>query len=174
MGANAFDLIIILLFAWSAYSGYTNGLIASAASLIALLLGVWGAIKFSSVVGVYLTNVIHIDERYLNLIAFAITFILIVIAVHFIGKAIEGIAEAAALGLVNKVFGAAFGILKFAFIISVILVFFKVANKKISFLTPEFKEKSLFFNPISNFAPSIFNYLHFDEFKNEEEENVVV
>ncbi len=171
MGANAFDLIIIVLFAWSAYKGFTKGLISSAASLIALLLGVWGAVKFSSITAGYLTGVINVDEKVLGVIAFAVTFILIVIAVHFVAKAIEGLAEAIALGIVNKVFGAAFGVLKIALIISVVLVILNAANRNFGFLSPEFKQKSLFYEPVSKFAPSIFNYLKFDDFKKDDKTN---
>jgi len=165
MGANAFDLIVIVLLAWSAYKGFSKGLIASAASLIALLIGVWGAVKFSSITASYLTGVINVDEKVLGIIAFAVTFILIVIAVHFIAKAIEGLAEAVALGVVNKVFGAAFGVLKSGFIISIILVVINAANRNLEILSPDFKQKSLFYKPLSNFAPKIFKYLDFEEIK---------
>lgn len=167
MGANAFDLIVIVLLAWSAYKGFNKGIIASAASLIALLLGVWGAVKFSDITASYLTGVINVDEKVLGIIAFAVTFILIVIGVHFVAKAVEGVAEAAALSIVNKVFGAAFGVLKTAFIISVVLVVLNAANKNLDILSPEFKQKSLFYKPISRLAPSVFTYLDFDEIKRE-------
>jgi membrane protein required for colicin V production len=175
MSANVFDIIIIILLAWGAYSGFTKGLILSAASLLALVLGVWGAVKFSNVVANYLTQLIHINEKYIGIIAFATTFVLIVIAVHFIAKGIETLVEAVALGVFNKVFGAAFGVLKFGFIISVLLVVLNVVNKNISFLSPEFKEKSLFYKPLSSIAPSIFNYLKFDdsEYPDEEDSNSV-
>lgn len=169
MSANAFDLIIIVLLAWGAYSGFTKGLILSAASLIALILGVWGAVKFSAIVANYLTQLIHIDEKYIGIIAFATTFVLIVIAIHFIAKGIETLIEAVALGVFNKVFGAAFGVLKFGFIISVVLVVLNVVNKNMSFLTPKFKEKSLFYKPLSSIAPSIFSYLKFDTLENSDE-----
>lgn len=167
MGSNAFDLIVIVLLAWSAYRGFSKGLIASAASLIALLLGVWGAIKFSNITAGYLVRWIHVDEKVLAIISFAVTFVLIVIAVHFIAKAVEGLANAVALGIVNKIFGAAFGVLKTAFIVSVILVVLNAANARMAFLSPEFKNESMLYEPIARFAPSIFKYLDFNEIKKE-------
>lgn len=170
MGANAFDLIVIVLLAWSAYRGFTKGIISSAASLLALLFGIWGAIKFSSITASYLTGVINVEEKLLGIIAFAVTFVLIVVGVHFVAKAVEGIAKAVALGIVNKVFGAAFGALKIAFIISVIMFFINAADSKGNFIEPEFKTESLFYGPISNFAPTIFKKLDFEEIKKEVEE----
>lgn len=170
MSSNAFDLIVIVLLAWSAYRGFSKGLISSAASLIALLLGVWGAIKFSDFTAGYLVQWIQVDEKVMAVIAFAVTFVLIVIAVHFIAKAIESLADAVALGIVNKVFGAAFGVLKTAFIVSVILVVINAANARLGFLSPDFKQESMFYKPIAGFAPSVFNKLNFEELKKDVEE----
>ncbi len=170
MGANGFDLVVIVLLAWSAYRGFSKGIISSAATLIALLFGIWGAIKFSSITASYLVGFINVDEKVMGIIAFAVTFVGIVIGVHFLAKAVEGLAKAVALGIVNKVFGAAFGVLKFAFIISVILFFINAINSNTGFLSNDFKEKSLFYEPISKFAPSVFKHLDFDEIKKEAEE----
>lgn len=169
MSTNVFDLVVIVLLAWSAYKGFSKGLISSAASLIALLIGIWGAIKFSSITAGYLTGVINVDEKLLGIIAFAVTFVLIVIGIHFVAKAIEGLAKAVALGFVNNIFGAAFGVLKVAFIISVILVVINTANKNMGFLSPEFKQESILYKPLSNLAPSLFKYLDFNELKEEVE-----
>lgn len=170
MSTNVFDLVVAVLLAWSAYKGFSKGLISSAASLIALLIGVWGAIKFSNITAGYLTDIINVDEKMLSIIAFAVTFVLIVIGVHFIAKAIEGLAKAVALGFVNNIFGAAFGVFKVAFIISIVLVVINAANKNIEFLSPEFKEESILYKPLSSLAPTFFKYLDFNEIKEEVQE----
>lgn len=163
MGANIFDLIVIVVLAYSAYKGYTKGLIASAASIIALLLGVWGAIHFSDFTAGYLVEVINVQKKYMSVIAFAVTFVLIVIGVHFVAKAVEKVTEAVALGIVNKVVGTAFGVLKAAFIMSIILVLLNQANEKIRVIPNDFYEASIFYDPLQKFAPSIFHYLDFED-----------
>ncbi len=163
MGANMFDLIVIVILAYSAYKGYTKGLIASAASIIALLLGVWGAIHFSDFTAGYLVEFINVQQKYMSIIAFAATFVLIVIGVHFIAKTIERITEAVALGIVNKVVGSAFGVLKAAFILSIVLVIFNEANDRFRMMDESFKDESLFYGPVQKMAPSIFHYLQFED-----------
>ncbi len=170
MSTNIFDLVIILLLAFSAYRGYSKGIIASAASLAALLLGVWGAIKFSSLMAGWLKTFIHTDEKIITWIAFAGVFIIVVIGVNLIAKALEGIAEMSALGFVNKVFGAAFSVLKTAFIVSILLVILNTLNWNFNFFSPQLKHDSLFYNPISKFAPSVFNSLNFDGLKQKVEQ----
>lgn len=165
MGANAFDIIVIVLLAWSAYRGFSKGIISAAASLIALLIGVWGAIKFSSITAGFLVNYIHVDQKVMSIIAFAVTFILIVVLVHFVAKTVEKLAEAVALGIINKIVGAAFGVLKIAFIISVVLVVLNAANAKLNFLDESFKKESILYEPLAGLAPMVFNYLDFEDIK---------
>jgi len=170
MNATIFDVIVIGLLVLGAFRGYINGLISSAASLAALLVGVWGAIKFSDSIAGFLSRWMHAGERTTNIIAFAVTFVLIVIAIHLIAKALEGLAEASALGTTNKVFGSAFGVLKAALLISIALVVINAVRP--TFISVELKEKSLFYKPIGSFAPTIFHKLKFEELKKEAEEKV--
>lgn len=163
MSTNAFDIIVTVILIWSAYKGFSKGLISSAASLIALLIGVWGAIKFSSITASYLTNVINVDEQVLSIIAFAVTFALIVVGIHFMAKAIEGLVKAVALGFVNNMFGAALRVLIVSFIISVVLVVVNAANRNFNFLSAKFKQESILYKPLSKLAPLVFNYLEFED-----------
>lgn len=167
---NYFDIIFIVLLAWSAYKGYLKGLIYQAASLAALLLGIFGAIKFSDVTSTFLRVKLDVTSEYLPIIAFAITFVLIVILVHFIGKLVEKLVKAVALGMANKILGIAFGLLKSAFIISVILTGINAINKNTQLIPEEQIEKSLLYKPLSKIAPAIFPYLHFDEINLQMEE----
>ncbi len=165
MDAKIFDLLILIIIVWSAYKGFSKGLIASAASLIALLAGIWGALQFAGWTAAKLEPHLHVDYKYLNIIGFVVTFIAIVIGIHFLAKAVEGVAKAAALGLVNKISGAAFGVIKAAFIISVLLLVANAANAKLGIIDESFKNNSIFYNPISAFAGKVYKSLDFEKAK---------
>ena len=152
---NFFDLIIIIPLIWGGFKGYKKGLIIELASLVALGLGIWGGLKFSSLTASYLGGVFNISEQLMPLISFAITFILIVVAVFALAKLLQKVVKMVALSLVNRIAGIAFGALKFALIISVILTIFDGVNSKIEMVTPEMKESSLLYHPISILAPTI-------------------
>ena len=79
-----FDIIFILIFLWAAYKGFTKGFILQAASLAALILGIYGSIKFSGFVAAVIMEKMGRHGEYVPLISFAITFIGIVIAIHFL------------------------------------------------------------------------------------------
>ncbi len=159
---NYFDVVVGLLLAFALFKGFKNGLVTELASIAALVLGLLGAITFSGLTADYLAP--HIDSSHIGLISFFVTFILIVIAVHFIAKLVNKLLEAVALGALNRILGAAFSVLKYAFIISVLLA---VLNGISSGLIPEKQKKdSVLYGPVSNLAPHIFPYLHFDDIKN--------
>lgn len=149
---NYFDIIIIIPLLWGAFKGFKKGLIIEAASLIALLLGVWGGVKFSSISANFLGEMFNISEKLMPLISFSVTFIVIVIAVFLLAKLLERFIKMVALGAINKIGGAAFGVLKFGLIISVLLSLINNINAQIQFIDPKMEESSLLYTPISKIA----------------------
>ena len=159
------DIILIAIFIFAGFRGYQKGFVSQLASLAGLLLGIWGAIKFSDFTANLLSEHLHLTTQYLPLIAFAITFGIIVVAVHFLGNIVEGLFEMAFLGFANSILGVVFGVLKTAFILSVVIVIMEKADTKINVLPKDISQKSLFYHPIARLAPSIFPDLNFDEIK---------
>ncbi|MDX9848132.1 MAG: CvpA family protein [Tenuifilaceae bacterium] len=164
------DIILIAIFVFAGFNGYKKGLIGQAAGLAGLLLGIWGAIHFSDFTAQLLTEHLSFTSKYLPLIAFAITFVVVVVAVHFIGGLVEGIINLAFLGLANKLLGVAFGVLKTALILSVILLLLGKVSHRVRIIPEDFGENSLLYGPVERIAPAIFPYLHFDEIKGKVEE----
>lgn len=152
---NYFDIIIIIPLLWAGFKGFKKGLIVEVASLVALFFGIWGGVKFSSISANYLSEMFSISEQLMPLLSFAVTFIIIVIAVFFIARMIQKLVKAVSLSTINKLTGAAFGILKFTLIISIILTLINNINSEVKFLEPEMQNSSLLYNPISKLAPSI-------------------
>lgn len=164
---NAIDLVFIILLLWAAYKGFTKGFIIQLSTFAALLLGIVGAIKFSDTTSAYIVKHFEVSEQYLQILSFAITFIIIVILVHFLARLVNKLVDAIALGIVNRVLGILFSLLKTGFIISIILVLVNKADNTYNFIPNETKEKSLLYQPLSGFAPMIFPYLNFNKWKDE-------
>jgi len=167
---NYLDLILVIPLVWAVYKGFTKGLIYSVATLLALFLGIFGAIHFSFYAEGFLQEWFNPNPRYLNLIAFAVTFILIVIAVHLTAFFLDKIVKAVALGIVNRLAGVLFNLLKMAFILSVILSILNYINSFGNFIPDEDREESLLYDPISSFAPAVFPYFKYDDFKDKYKE----
>jgi membrane protein required for colicin V production len=165
IGVNYFDLVIAILLLWSAYRGFTKGFMIMAASLAALILGIWGAVRFSDLTAGFLMDSFNLQSRYTALIAFALTFTGIVIGVHFLARALDKLMKAVALGLVNRIAGLAFAVLRTAFLVSVVLVIINTIDRRAPFIPEKHKENSLLYKPLSGLAPAIFPYLNFEGFR---------
>ncbi|MCF8371185.1 MAG: CvpA family protein [Bacteroidales bacterium] len=162
---NYVDIVLAIPLLWFCFKGFKNGLIIEAASLAALFLGVYGAYRFSGYTTVLLIEKVGLESEYISLISFAITFILIVIAVHFLAKLIDRFIKAVALGFINRLLGLLFGVAKFAFIISIILGLINHFDKEEKVISPKLKQESLLYEPLSKFAPMIFPYLNLEGFE---------
>jgi len=169
---NWIDLIIVVLLIFSVISGFTNGLVKEVASLAGLILGIWGAIKFSAFTAEKLYDWFDMTGQYVGIIAFFVTFCVIIVIIHFIGIIADKIVDAVSLGFLNRILGMLFGLIKSVLILSVVFVLLNAIDVRRSFLPAETIEKSMFFNPISDIAPAIFPIIgegnfnqSFDRFK---------
>ncbi len=150
------DIILGALILFGLIRGLMKGLFVEIASLVALVAGVYGAIHFSNFAAEFLTVKVDWNEKTINIVAFAITFVIIVLAIALAGKALTKLADFAALGIINKILGAAFGALKVAAILSVVLIIFDRFNKTIPFADEESLESSILYKPVKNLVPTIF------------------
>ena len=150
------DIILLVLLLLGLINGLRRGFFVEVASLAALVLGVYGAIHFSNFAANFLMEKVDWNEKTVNIVAFAITFVVIVLVIAFAGKALTKIADFAMLGILNKLLGGIFGFLKVAVILSVILIIFDSMNKTLPFTDKEDLEDSILYNPIKNLVPSIF------------------
>jgi membrane protein required for colicin V production len=150
------DIVLGALILFGLVRGFMKGLFVEVASLVALIAGVYGAIHFSNFASEFLQTKTEWNEKTINITAFAITFIVIVLAIALAGKALTKLADFAALGIINKLLGGAFGALKIALILSVILNIFDKMNNTITFIDKENMEDSALYNPVKSFVPMIF------------------
>ncbi|MDX9904426.1 MAG: CvpA family protein [Bacteroidales bacterium] len=153
---NWIDFVIIALLAFGLIQGFINGLIIEIAELAALVLGIWGAIHFSGWTAGKLSGWFDMQSSWTGIVAFAVTFIAIVIGVYLLGKLLDTLLKAMALGFVVKSLGAVFGVLKAALILSVIFVFLNSIDEKRHFLPSSTISKSILYNPIADLVPAIF------------------
>ena len=152
---NYIDITLCIPLVWGLYKGFTKGLIIEAASMIAFGLGVWGGIHFSGWVADKITTTFNWQSEYLPIVSFALTFLVIIIAVYFIAKLIQRLVEGMELGAINKIGGAFFGTLKFALIMSVVIFMINAIEKSYPMISFEAKKESLLYTPVGKIAPLI-------------------
>ncbi|MBT8258602.1 MAG: CvpA family protein [Bacteroidia bacterium] len=166
---NIIDILLGALLLFGLVRGFSKGLFVEVASLIALVAGIYGAIHFSNFAAEFLMEQVSWSEQTINLAAFAITFIIIVLAISLAGKALTKLADFAALGILNSILGGVFGILKIGLILSVTLLVFSRMNRSIPFIDSTDLEESVLYEPVKSLAPMLFpNFIKTDEDSSEE------
>ena len=137
------------------------------ASFIALIVGIWGAVKFSGMVGEWLVYTMNVSSPYIKLVSFTITFIAIAIGINIVAYLISRFLDIIALGLFNRMLGIVFGVFKMALILSVIFLILNAFNERHEFMPEEEVEKSLLYKPVANLAPEIFPFLRLENISQE-------
>lgn len=150
---NYLDIILCIPLIWGLYKGFSKGFILEIFSIIAFVGGIYIAVRFSDLVAEKLKTSFENHSQFLPIVSFAIVFLGVIIAVYFIGKMIQKMAEAVALGLPNKLAGATFGALKFALLFSVLIFLIESSEKYFVMIPQETKTKSLLYSHVKNIAP---------------------
>lgn len=153
---NTIDIIIGVILIFGTVNGFLKGLFVEVTTLVGLVLGVYGAIHFSYFLGDFLKDSVTWDESMIQVVSFAGTFLIILIALVLLGKAMTKIAETMALGFFNKMVGAIFGLLKYALILSIVLTVYHEINTSLRFVNKEKVKNSVLYKPVKDFAPAIF------------------
>jgi membrane protein required for colicin V production len=118
---NLLDVFLCIGLGFGVLKGIRNGFFVELASLVSILLGILAAIKFSYLMKTYLESHGFAGHRWIETIAFVLTFLAVIVGVSLLAKVFTKIADFANLGWVNKLFGGIFGLLKTILIISILL-----------------------------------------------------
>jgi len=159
---NYIDIVLAIIILIAAVRGFLKGFVFEIASLAAIILGIWGGIHFSHYISDFMTVHFSWHSEYLWLVSFIITFIFIVLIIHMLGNILKRILDACAMGFINKLAGMIFGILKTAFILSIVLIFFDTLDVKVHILPENMKKESKVYEPLRAFASSIFPFIDFN------------
>lgn len=162
MTINTLDLIILIPLLLWAWQGYKKGLIISLASLAALILGLYFAFYFSDFTAAKLNEYFNINKDYLAIIAFIVTFVVVVLAVILTGNLLQKVINVLMLGFLNKAAGVVFGILKGALYLSILIWVINFFDPGEHLIKKEYKQKSLLYSPVASFAPLLYSHLNLD------------
>jgi len=97
-----------------------------------------------------------LHSQYMNIISFTLTFIGVVILIIIFGKTLEKVVNLLLLSFVNKLAGALFGLLKVAFILSVLIFILSTFGVEKTLIDKEMQQKSYLYKPVKSIAPFVF------------------
>lgn len=142
------DIILAALLVFGLIKGLRNGFFIELASLLSLFLGIYIAIKFSYMLRSAVESVVSWSSKTVQVTAFVLMLILVIIAIHLLAKALTGVASFAFVGWLNTLGGGIFALIKTALLLGIVLSLFQKVNIDNMLISKGTQEKSLLFNPL--------------------------
>ncbi len=152
---GTFDIVILVALGFGAVKGYLHGFIVELFSLIAFIVGLLLALELTVPVSKSLFG----GSNYFEVIAvitFILLFILLSLAIKMGAKALKKAIDMTVFGTLDNAAGAIAGILKWAFILSIIFWVFESVGFD---LAERYADKTVLFPYIVGIGPTVFEWL---------------
>lgn len=147
---NWLDFVLLIVLGIAAVKGFFRGFIIEICSLLGLVIGIWAGVHLNNRAAEWIG--LDPDQEVLT---FIVVFLAVLVLAHLIGKGLTKVIDIAQLGLPNKLAGVLFGMVRSAFVLSVLLNI--LFAKEAASWTPneETREGSTLYEPLREFAPMI-------------------
>lgn len=149
------DIAFIIVMILAVFKGLRKGLILGIFSLIAFIIGIAAALKFSAIVADYLKNNVSASTKWLPLISFILVFIAVVLLINIGARLIRKIMRIAMLGWLDRLGGMVLYVLIYSIIFSVFLFF----AEKLFLIRHSTIESSKIYPYISPWGPKVIDNL---------------
>ena len=153
------DIILLICFIPGIIRGLSKGFLEQALALAGVVLSVWAAFRFSSLVCTWLKPYVDVSEATLNVISFALILIAISLVVLLLAKLLTKVVELAMLGWLDKTLGLVFALAVNALVIGVFIILFDTVNAKFAFVKPEVLDASVVYTSLRDLSYLVFPYL---------------
>lgn len=150
------DIVLVIILIVGAIAGYKKGFLSELFTLLGIVLGVLAGFKLMGVAMLMLDEHYDINEQVLPYVAFGVVFLIVVLGVSLLGKVFKSSLEKTVLGSADKIMGGLLGILKMAFMLSVLIWLFSALNIH----APEkYAEDSWLYPTVARFAPTVTSWI---------------
>lgn len=149
---DAIFLVCLLIFF---IRGYSKGVVVALFSVLAIVLGVIGALKLSGTLALLLFDGGEKGGRWVPFVSYIIVFMLIVWVVRLGAKLIQRSFEAVALGWANRLAGA----LMYGFLLSFIFSSLLWLFNQMGIINPETRSASYVYPVVAPLAPRVFSLI---------------
>lgn len=151
------DLFIALPLCVGFITGLFKGFLKEITSLAAIFIGIYVAKLFASFFAGIFNVMFGLSEHTALVMAWVILFLVIATILFLLTRSLEKLFSSMSLGWFNKLLGGLFGALKYALVLSVILVVVDAVDSHFSFIAKDTKSSSLLYRPIVKLAPALWD-----------------
>ena len=154
---NLIDSICLIILIYGSYKGFKNGIVNKVLSFIGILLGIYLSKTYYLAIDKYLATVFDSTNQLVSVISVILIFTLTIISSKILSKVITKALNIMALGLLNKLIGSVFGLLKYLLILCIITFIFSKANDLFVFIETNKVEETQIFSKIQKINDYILN-----------------
>ena len=154
---NLIDSICLILLIYGSYKGFKNGIVGELLSFLGILLGIYLSKTYYPIVDEYLATIFDSTNQLVSLISVILIFSVTIILTKILSKVITKALNVMALGLLNKLIGSIFGLLKYLLILCIITFIFSEANDIFVFIEKNKIEETQIFSKIQKINDYILN-----------------
>lgn len=149
------DIIIVILLAFGAFRGFRKGLLMELVTIVAFVVGIILGLKLMDLSGSFV-HLLHDNfGRVAPFVLFVVIFVLTIVVVNQIGRALKKALDYTPLGSIDNFAGAFIGALKWAFAISLV---FWVSSLIGLDMPANISNQSRLHPYIISIAPLVFDY----------------
>ena len=146
------DILILLPLLIGLIRGLMKGLIVEISSIVAILLGFFGAKLWSAAFASWLIQQFEWSETACIVVAYALLFAGIALALNLVARLLSKLFQKIQLGWLNRLLGGIFGTAKWGIVIVVLVLCVHNMDKQFQFIQPELKEKSVVYTTLTPYA----------------------
>ena len=167
---NWLDIVIIVCIIIGTVHGLITGIVKQVISLVSLI----AAILLSGAAANWIRNWIQLhvstgksdwlSSNVQNAIYYIIAFLLIISIFSVLAKIVDKMINFTPAGVLNKLFGALFGMFMWALCLSILLNITAVFDSQSRLITKPVKENSVYYEKVKMIFPTVFPYIK-DYFK---------
>ena len=152
MEINWLDIVILIPIVYGLGHGLLRGFVRELTSILAILGGVLAGKFFAPQFTAYLLTVINMPERAALFLAYFLLFIGVALLCKLLAQAFTKLLRKVDLNWLNRLVGAAFGVIMWAMIVSLILNLIAFLEPYYPIIKPEAKQSSQLYEPTLGLA----------------------
>ena len=146
------DCIILCLLITGMVIGFVKGLTKQAFSVLGLILGIVLGTLFYKPFADFLRDTMNMPDRPASIIAFFIILMVVPLICGLLGNFLSKILHIANFGFLDRILGAAFGILKYLIIMGLLIMLMDMTGFSDKFINRSERKRSRMYEYVSDFT----------------------
>lgn len=115
------DIVLLIILGFGTYKGFSTGLLMQLLGIIAFFVAIIGGFHLMQWGADFLGQYMNGYREILPFLSFVIIFILIMVLINMVGKGLKSVLDMTLLGSFDNLAGAMVGLLKWAFVLSIVI-----------------------------------------------------